>query len=317
MISEAFPLSRRLLLFSTSLVCLAAFVSSADADGPYQVVVQDGKHADIVRPDGDPILRYMYQRDTSTAEREFDTAKVFAHVMTPGGEETITKGAGGKFPHHRGIFIGWNRIEHGGKKHDLWHVRNTVQKHQEFLTAEGDDDGATITSQISWIGSDGEQLIREKRTYRVAESPEAHAVIDFISELTATAGKLKLDGDPEHAGVQFRPSQKVAENQSATYTFHQAGVNPKETQDLPWVACTFRIDDQTWTVQHMSHPSNPTGARWSAYRDYGRFGPFPVIELDEDETEILRHRFRITQGDAPPREQMAQHYQAFAQLSKP
>lgn len=305
-------MSRNFLLLAASVLCFVPSAHFANAGDAYRIVVEEGKHADIVPPEGEPILRYMYERDTSSPDRNFDTAKVFAHVMAPGGEQTITKGAGGKFPHHRGIFIGWNRIEHGGKRHDLWHVRNTLQEHQEFLKTDGGEDGATITSKIAWIGVDGRQLIEEKRSYRVVPSPDTYAVIDFVSELTATAGDLKLDGDPEHAGVQFRPSQKVAENQSATFTFHEVGVNPEKQRDLPWVAGTFRINDQTWTVQHMSHPSNPQGAVWSAYRDYGRFGPFPVIELDEGETEILRYRFRVTQGAAPPREQMAEHFQRFA-----
>lgn len=303
---------RRALLLTACLPFLVPLTGPAAGDEAYRVVIEQGRHADIVQPDGDPILRYMYERDTSSRERNFDTAKVFAHVMAPGGDETITKGAGGKFPHHRGIFIGWNRIRHDGQWHDLWHVRNTLQKHEEFLETQGSEQGATITSKIAWIGNREEELIEEKRTYQVVHSSDAYAVIDFVSELTATAGDLKLSGDPEHAGVQFRPSQKVAENQSATYTFHEPGVDPKKQPDLPWVAGTFRIDDQTWTVQHMSHPSNPKGAVWSAYRDYGRFGPFPVIELDEGETETLKFRFRVTKGEAPPREEMAAQYQQFA-----
>jgi hypothetical protein len=303
-------------LFLLSILGLTAlpFLSlPTHADDGFQVKVLKGQHADIIRPDGDPILRYMYQRDTSSPERSFDTAKVFAHVMAPGGKNTLTKGAGGKFPHHRGIFIGWNRIQYNGKRHDLWHVRNTEQAHRGFLTTQGGPDGGTITSRIAWIGVDGETLIEEKRTYRVVAAKDAYAVIDFVSELTAKAGPLELNGDPEHAGVQFRPSQQVADNKSATYTFHQPGIDPKKQRGLPWVANTFRVDDQTWTVQHMSHPSNPEDAIWSAYRDYGRFGPFSVIELAQGDTLTLRYRFRVTEGEAPSRDAMSKHYAAFAE----
>lgn len=305
-------MTRMFLLSILGLVALPLLSQPTHADDGYQVKVREGQHADVVRPDGDPILRYMYQRDTSSPERSFDTAKVFAHVMAPGGKNTLTKGAGGKFPHHRGIFIGWNRIQYEGKRNDLWHVRNTEQAHQEFLTTQGGTDGGEITSKIAWIGVDGKTLIEEKRTYRVVAAKDAHAVIDFVSELTAATGPLELNGDPEHAGVQFRPSQQVAENKSATYTFHQPGIDPKKQPGLPWVANTFRVDDQTWTVQHMSHPSNPKDAIWSAYRDYGRFGPFSVIELAKGETVTLRYRFRVTAGKAPSREVMSQHYAAFA-----
>ncbi len=299
--------------FPLTLIAIAAMVgtnlttssrsladeSSAAAGGKLSVVDHAGQHADIVGRDGKPLLRYVYVRDTSSKERDFDTAKVFAHVMAPGGEDTLTSGAGGAlFPHHRGIFIGWNKIRHNDQTHDLWHVRDTVQKHIA-LEHGADDDSAFITATIHWIGKDGKPLIEEQRTMRLVDGDDAYAVIDVTSELTAVAGDLVLDGDPEHAGIQFRPAQEVGENKSAKYTFHADGVDPTKQEDLPWVACSFTIDGSQWTVQHISHPSNPTGARWSAYRDYGRFGPFPVIELAKGESRVLQFRFRITAGETP------------------
>lgn len=279
----------------------------------YSVNDTEGKHADIVTPDGKVILRYMYDRDTSNPETTFDTAKVFAHVMSADGKTPLTKGAGGKFPHHRGIFIGWNKLDQGGKKHDLWHVRNTVQKHREFEEIEFAKKGARITSFIDWVGVDGEVVIEEKRTYKVMSVDGVHAMIDFSSTLTATNGDVELNGDPEHAGVQFRPSQLVAENKSATYTFHDEDIDPTKVLDLPWVAESFQIGEQWWSVQHMSHPSNPEGARWSAYRDYGRFGPFTVVKIADGESTTFRYRFCVTQGKNQDRTQLQATYNSYVQ----
>ena len=279
----------------------------------YSVNDTEGKHADIVTPDGKVILRYMYDRDTSNPETTFDTAKVFAHVMSADGKTPLTKGAGGKFPHHRGIFIGWNKLDQGGKKHDLWHVRNTVQKHRDFEEIEFAKKGARITSFIDWVGVDGEVVIEEKRTYKVMSADGVHAMIDFSSTLTATNGDVELNGDPEHAGVQFRPSQLVAENKSATYTFHDEDIDPTKVLDLPWVAESFQIGEQWWSVQHMSHPSNPEGARWSAYRDYGRFGPFTVVKIADGESATFRYRFCVTQGKNQDRTQLQATYNSYVQ----
>ncbi len=299
-----------------SLACwgLVAFISNvAQAADDYRLVDSKGQHLEIVTPAGKPILRYMYAHDTSSPEIKFNTAKVFAHVMAPDGEATLTKGAGGKYPHHRGIFIGWSKMEHGGAKHDLWHVRNTTQKHQKFLNTKPTVEGASIKSIIHWIGTKGEIVLEEERTYSVRARDDAHAEIDFTSELRAVNGDVKLNGDPEHAGIQFRPSQKVAVNGSAKYTFHEAGIDPKKQLDLPWVAATFTIGDQQWTAQHMSHQKNPKGARWSAYRDYGRFGPFTVAEIPDGESLTFRYRFRITAGGVPERENLAGHYQRYSE----
>lgn len=286
--------------------------SSVSVDGRLAVVDYPGQHTDLLGADGRPLVRYIYQRDTSTKESTFDTAKVFAHVMAPDGETTLTSGAGGAvFPHHRGIFVGWNKILHDGQSHDLWHVRDTEQKHIE-LAIGADNTSAFVKATIHWIGKDGKPLIEEVRTYRLVESKDAYAVIDLTSQLTAVAGDLVLDGDPEHAGIQFRPAQEVAQNKSARYTFHADNVDPTKQVDLPWVACSFTTVGQEWTVQHINHPDNPTGARWSAYRDYGRFGPFPVIRIGKGETQELRFRFRVTQGETPAREALAAAASEFA-----
>lgn len=295
----------------TMAACLV-LGTSLNAGDKFTVADTKGQHLDLVTPAGQPILRYVYARDTSTPERTFDTGKVFAHVFASDGETTITKGPGGKFPHHRGIFIGWSKIQHGGKRHDLWHVKNTSQEHRKFLKTEGAETGATVTSVISWIGTEGTAIAEEARTYHVVAQEDVHAVIDFSSEVKAVSGDIELNGDPEHAGIQFRPSQQVAENKSAKYVFHEEGIQPQKNPDLPWVAAMFEVDGQTWTVQHMSHPSNPKGARWSAYRDYGRFGPFTVVKIADGSSQVFRYRFRVISGEAPPVRQLAEAYEAYA-----
>ncbi|MDC0295675.1 PmoA family protein [bacterium] len=302
--------SRHLIAFSFLLVSLA--VAGANAADTFTVQDHDGQHADIITPEGKVILRYMYARDKTDDSTTFDTAKVFAHVMTDDGVATLTKGAGGKFPHHRGIFIGWNKLNQGGKNHDLWHVRNTVQKHREFDEIESGKNGARITSHIDWVGVDGEVVLEETRTYKVTSHDGIHAMIDFSSTLKATRGDVELNGDPEHAGVQFRPSQQVAENQSATYLFHQDGIDPKVDRDMPWVTESFQLGDQWWSVQHMNHPSNPKGARWSAYRDYGRFGPFTVVKINNNEATTFRYRFCVTKGKQEDREASQSQFDHYA-----
>ena len=300
-------------LGSLLIAGLAAPGFAVSADSKHFTVDHvEGSHLDIVTPAGDPLLRYVYLRDTSDEEKNFDTAKVFAHVMGPGGKEPLTKGPGGLFPHHRGIFVGWNKIRVGDKTHDLWHVRNTEQKNVA-IDHGADADGGYVRATIAWVGTEGKPLIEETRTYRVVADKTAHAVIELTSQLRAVGGDLVLDGDPEHAGVQFRPSQKVADSKSARYLFHSGETDPTKDLDLPWVACSFDIDGKAWTVQHMSHPENPSGARWSAYRDYGRFGPFPVIKLADGESVTLKFRFRVTEGDSPERGELAA---AFAQWAK-
>jgi hypothetical protein len=107
-----------------------------------------------------------------------------------------------------------------------------------------------------------------------------------------------MGGDPEHAGAQFRPANDVVKKETG-YTFHAEGIDPEKDLDLPWVGETFRLESgkSKHSVVILNHPDNPTGTRFSAYRDYGRFGAFPEFKISEGETATLRYRWIIAQGD--------------------
>ena len=271
-----------------------------------------GKYLDLLK-DGKPLLRYMYEYDTSTDKKAHETYKVFYHVMDEAGTNTLTKGANHKFTHHRGIYIGWNKLGCNGKTSDLWHMNNgAVQKHNKILKQESDSKKSVLSTRVDWIAVGGKDtLIEETRTATVYKVDDAHLLLDFVSELKAVGGDLSLNGDPEHAGMQYRPHQDVVENKSAEYTFHKEGLDLKKDFDLPWAAETYELRGKKYSVQHMNHPDNPTGSRYSAYRDYGRFGSFPVAKIKKGETLTLKYRIRITLGEALSVEAMNKKYAEF------
>ena len=84
-----------------------------------------------------PVLRYMYEAiDRTSPERIGETYKVFHHVYDPAGTRFLTKGPGGLFPHHRGLFFGFNRISYGDQQADIWHCRHGEhQAHTDFLNS--------------------------------------------------------------------------------------------------------------------------------------------------------------------------------------
>jgi hypothetical protein len=303
--------------FILGLLIVGTQSVSAQQRVAFQIKDHQGRYLDVLSADGRPILRYVYLRDTSDKQKDIDTVKVFLHVFAADGKTTLTQGPGAKlYPHHRGIFVGWSRLQHGGKTHNLWGQTGMAQVHRKFLEAKADEEGAVISSIIDWSGAGGQKVLEEERTHRLVAAKDAHVVLDVKTVLKATDGDVKLDGDPEHAGLQFRPSPQVAENKSAQYTFHSPQIDPRKDLDLPWVAETFQVDDTLWTVQMMNHPDNPPGARWSAYRDYGRFGPFTVLEIADGDSCTLQYRFRITQGPAPAREQLQAQYERYVKLQR-
>src|SRR5262249_13160001 len=70
-----------------------------------------------------PVLRYVYRAfDDSTKEKREETFKVYHHLYDPSGQALITKGPGGLYTHHRGLFYGF-KATYGDKKitADTWH----------------------------------------------------------------------------------------------------------------------------------------------------------------------------------------------------
>lgn len=295
----------RQLFASAVLVCCALSVHAADLE----IKDSQGSHTDILH-DGKILVRYMYARDESTDAAKHNTYKVYYHVFDPSGKEPITKGPGGKYTHHRGMFIGFSKLTSNGKTSDLWHMTGTLQRHMKFVKKEVTADKAILSSVIHWTVSDA-TIVEETRTLTIHDSDEAHMLVDFVSELKAVGSAAKFGGDPEHAGMQYRPHNGVAENKSAKYIFPEPKTNVQKEVDLRWAALTYQLADATYSVQHMNHPENPKGTRYSAYRDYGRFGAFPTFEVGENETRILRYRIRVTLGDVPSREVLNAEYKKF------
>ena len=136
-------------------------------------------------------------------------------------------------------------------------------------------------------------------------------VIDFQSKLTATYGDVFLKGDPEHAGIQYRPANEV-DAKKTKYTFPAEGTNVKNERDLPWIAETYMLDGKAYSVVQMNHPGNPKGTKHSAYRDYGRFGSFFEKEIKKGESLTVNYQFVIADGELPERKKIEQAWKAYA-----
>ena len=283
----------------------------------------EGKYLDLLY-DGQKVMRYMYAYDESNAQRTFETYKVLHHVFDEQGKNLLTNGPDGEnpyskdvlYPHHRGIFIGWSKLQFEGKSYDTWHMKNGVrQVHQKFLAQKADAQKAVSTALIHWKNGGGKVMIEEKRTTTVYRPAGGTVVmLDFVTELKAANGEVYLDGDPEHAGFQYRPHNDVAKGPAkdkAKYLFHQEGLDLKKDTDLPWVAMEYGLNGKQYSVLYMNHPRNPKGAVYSAYRDYGRFGSFFKKKIEAGKSLTLRYRIIVMQSEMPARQKLDTLYQAY------
>ena len=286
--------------FPTALA-LAAFCFSI-----FPVVVAAG--AEVAAPaehydfalDGKLVARFMTAHDTSTPERRAETYKPYLHVFGPDGTR-LTKGPGGTFPHHRGIFVGYNKIDVGGKKYDRWHMTGGDQVVREFDRGETKESKLSddIEAVIDWQGDAAakEPILTERRKLIITPGTKPFYLgVELRSTIEAVAGEVVLDGDPEHAGAQFRPSEKI-ELAKTEYLFPGENIDAHKDKDLPWAAEIFTVEGKTFTVAILNHPSNPQGTRYSAYRNYGRFGAFPVLKAAPGAPAKLHYKWVVAEGE--------------------
>ena len=290
----------------------------------------EGQYLDLLF-DGRKVTRYMYALDRSTKQRVLETYKTFLHVFDAAGENLLTNGPDGLnpymtneilYPHHRGIFIGWNRLEFAGQRYDFWHMgeQGRVQKAERFLELTAGPGLARSNSLVHWDDNDGRTIIAEQRKTTVfRQSAPTVLLLEFVTELKAVNGDVLLDGDPEHAGFQYRPHDDVAKggkDVKATYLFHEDGIDPKKDTELPWAAMSYGLNGKRYSVLYMDCPDNPKPTIYSAYRDYGRFGAFFKKQINDGDTLTLRYRLWIAESEMPQRLVLAEKYSAFIESPK-
>lgn len=269
---------------------------------------------------GRPVIQYEFPVfDPDDIEH---TKKPFHHVFSPSGERLVTKGPGGRFSHHRGIYLGYYAfIDGSDERVDIWHARNGERsEHNRVIrTMQGPVMGGHVLA-IDWKDHDGEIFVTEEREVRTFRQPSGQTLIDVRSRLTAHRDHVLLAGDRHHAGMQFRAAQDVADNPEPTRFIRPQAWDhiPPDTElrnddihDFPWNAMFFEIDGKTWTMAYLSHPSNPDGAEMSE-RLYGRFGEFFPKELERDESFDMNYRFWLTEGGPPLQSDIQRRFDHYA-----
>lgn len=278
-----------------------------------------------------PVIRYMYTPFDGTNKATIDiTRKPYYHVFDPDGSRLITKGEGGLYPHHRGIFYGHNKIKVAGrdKPIDVWSAADAHQIHTRFVREyAGPVFGGHVVT-VDWIDRQGKAFATETRTIRVFRSPRNETLIQFDTTIVTDDGPVALESsNNHHGGVQFRPPQAVAENKVNT-RFLRPGrwttmpadkaidvEQHPDFKDLPWDAIQYKLGDRSYTVADLCNPKNPRNAEMSE-RDYGRFGEYSTWQLTKDKHLSLTYRFWITATHDVKPVQVDRKYADFAHPPK-
>ena len=274
-----------------------------------------GKHTDLLFG-GKKIARYVYENmDPVDRER---TYKPFHHIYQENGRDFLTKGPGGKYTHHRGIYFGFSKCQatdNKGKKIkvDTWHCKKGYQVHQKLRSQSANEKSASHEVEIDWRVDDHTTFAVERRKLHFSLLPDVSLQIDFHSTIKTEQELVELDGDPQHAGFQFRAANEVAEKtkQETYYTRPADGKDEKgKTKNWPkdkdminllWKSQCIIVGNNRYTTVYLDHPNNPKPAFYSE-RDYGRFGSYFKTEITPKQPLKVRYRLVINQGEKTARE---------------
>lgn len=301
----------RLILGAEPATPQSAFVATVDGE------------ARTLEQSGGPVLRHEFPFDRNDFER---TSKPIWHLYVPGTQTLLTKGVGGEFSHHRGLFLGWNKTGVGDAKFDFWHCPAAGQRHagynlrREVQSAVRGD----LTTATHWLSPLDEPVVRDRRTITVWQQQQetqsdqdTSTLIDVAIELSADQ-VVALRGDPQHAGFQLRVADEVAQRKDARYVLPPSakGSDNDVWSDCPWAAGLFRVGDHDVAVLHMSHPDNPTPLSYST-RDYGRFGAFFEADIAPDRPLTLRYRLLLLRVLDGTDVSVARFARAYADYTQP
>ena len=179
-----------------------------------------------------PYLRYMnLPYDASSSDVRNKSYKVFHHLYDPAGKRLVTNGGFASdgvddpkkllYPHHRGIMYGFNKCTFGPdmkSQADTWHCPPADKNkkaptahvaHEKTLSMEAGPVLGRHRVLLGWYGAGDKPFAQEERELTVNRT-QGGTLVEFASRLKTTDGKVKLDGDPQHAGFQFRAHNDVA-----------------------------------------------------------------------------------------------------------
>lgn len=290
-----------------SWILLASFAALAAAAAPGQhpeesgwrvLDVEDGR--DLLHG-GRLVLRHLTRFDP---EKPADTFRTYDHVAGFHGEGFLTKGPGGKHPHHMGVFAGWNATAVGKDVFDFWHGKNGVTlRHRAYEDPGPPADGeGRMRSVTEWRAGDGRPVVIEDRRVTARLESADVLVLDYEIALAAAGPEpVTLGGDPHHAGFQFRAAQEVADREKETLWLRAEGAKAGKDdvwEDCAWAVCRFTVQGHPGAVQMSDHPSNPRPTSCPT-RAYGRFGFFFRARLEPGVPLRLRYRLVVMDGSRP------------------
>jgi hypothetical protein len=260
-------------------------------------------------------------------------------VKTPSGI-TVTRGyplekiegESKDHPHHVGVFFTYGEVN----GEDFWGNTSSPPqvKHVKVTQMKADEDQATLSTVMHWIGKDGKKLLEEKRTM-VFSTGENENIIDFDITLTAQDSRVVFT-DTKEGMFAIRVAPWLREQSGKGKYLSSNGDEQEKNvwgKRSKWVRLQGEKDDKMVGITIFNHPTSINYPTYWHARGYGLFAANPLgqymfqksrkienpqalnLTLQPGEKAFFRFRMIIYEG-ARSRKQLDQQFEAYLAINK-
>ena len=296
--------SRRVLLaFSGALVLPLCLVSEA---AQVELKRDDEKHQLAVLIEGKTALVYCYEPESFLP--------YFCPVNSPSGKELTVK-LTNPYPHHRSFWFA-DTVRLDGEKaptsfYNAYYAYKNGKgpriRHEKFLEAKADNDGATLGMELSWEIDKDKPVFKETREARIVPLGGGEYFMDIRFTVAADYGDVEFRSDAAHyAWPYIRIHPQFSVQKGGTLVNSEGGLKQAGTQGkvAAWCDYSNTLDGKTEGLAFFSHAENDHPHTWLT-RDYGTFGPRRCdahngkpFTLKKGETLARRVGILVHNGDA-------------------
>lgn len=230
--------------------------------------------------------------------------KTYVHPLCLPGGRPITLDGPKDHVHHRGLMVAWsevNGIDFWGEVNPARHGRIVHRKFERLRAAPA----AEIISINHWI-AEGRLLLVERRTLRIpAPSPEG-VWLDWITELRAAGGPVKLAaGQHVYNGLGIRVAPEM-DGGGVLNSNGTASIEKANGEAALW--CAYSGGGAG--VAFFDHPSNPRhpNAFFVMNKAFGYMSAAPTYRapFDLEENQSIRFHWGVLAFSGEPKAETLQ-----------
>lgn len=226
-------------------------------------------------------------------------------VYAPNGV-LLTDDFNADHPHHRGISWMWPVVEVGGKKGDIWMVKEFQQRFIRWKAQDAEGAQARLAIENGWFDGD-RQFVREDVDILVHSASEDRRALDFTLRFEAIDHPVQLAGTPEgkkgFGGFCFRFAPRDG-GADKTVIRTDRGVMKKDAvmSRHPWAEISGTFQGKAAGGRIDDLPSNPGFPQngWLLRHGFGFLNvSYPGVEpitLQPGKPLVLKYRVTLFAG---------------------